>query len=247
MVSIPTSITVNRSSAATTVTIAAAATTIVLPVGCECKSHPPIGPTTNPTSYNQLEGLEYAIQKHDFVHRGGEFEDFNVEFFKTAPPIQSGVTTCIGFRHYPVEVPISIYGRSPIRCDYIAINHRGYFIPPMTGEYVFSTFNVDDMVCLWLGDSAYNGKYTRANASLIHPLSKGVSTKKYRAVLTAGVHYPFRLILANAQGGASLWLTVTGPDGTVLLSKDVDSGSYFIQHSLSGASPPFQPFGQETL
>lgn len=100
---------------------------------------------------------------------------------------------------------------------------------------------------MWIGENAYNGRYIRLNASLEQGYTSGVGTKSYKITLEAGKYYAFRILVVNGQGAASFALSVSAPDGTVLISPNTDAETpFFVQFSCDGTSPAFQPFGKET-
>ncbi|KAF8538933.1 GLEYA domain-containing protein [Trichophaea hybrida] len=161
-------------------------------------------------------GTSYSIQPHTFVNeqKNGQwstYDNFDVEFFRNAPAVQSGTVTNLGYSNPNQDNPQSIYGGPRRRTDFIALNHSGYFVPTMTGPYTFSAPNCDDIVILWLGDVANSGKWNRDNAMLIQTYS--TSAKSYTPFLTANKQYPMRVLLGNGQGGAVLFLKVVDPSG----------------------------------
>jgi len=166
------------------------------------------------TSLNH--GTSYAIQPHNFVNeqKNGQwagYDSFDVEFFKTAPAVQSGTTTELGFSNADAGNQLSIYGGTRRRTDFITLNHSGYFVPQMTGPYTFTAPNCDDIVILWLGDVANNGQYKRDNAVLLQTFH--TSPKSYTPFLTVNQQYPVRVLMGNGQGGAVLDLKITDPTG----------------------------------
>ncbi|KAI5778644.1 hypothetical protein EDC01DRAFT_673889 [Geopyxis carbonaria] len=155
-------------------------------------------------------GTFYRIQKHPFTYTGTGFPTFDVEFFKQGNYIQSGVTTDLAFSNTKPENPASVYGGTPINTEFMAINHFGIVVPTASGQYTISAVQgVDDIVLLWLGAEADNGKYTRDNAE--YEATYGSPVGKYKVDLEAGKQYSFRILMANAQGPAILGLTYSGP------------------------------------
>lgn len=213
---------------------------------CSCLSIPPSVATLPaiPDASCDNEGLAFAVQSHAF-YNSVPYSSLNVEYFKTAQPLQSGFTTRIGFFNQLTSTPFSIYGGEPIVTEYKAVNHRGYFVPPVSGEYTITSDNTDDIALAWLGPSAFNGAYTRAGASLEQSFG-AVGTESYKAVLAAGQYYPFRVLVVNGQGPTSFALKVVGPAGEVLVSPtSTEPTPWFVQYSCDGKSPAFAPFGAE--
>lgn len=168
-----------------------------------------------------------------------------VDYFHTAKPEQEGKTKRAGFKCDDPEVPCSIYGGEKVIPKTIGVNHRGYFIPRLTGMHTISSKNADDIYLLWLGENAYNGKYTKENADCT--ASVGQPEKTCSAWLFEGYWYPFRVLMVNGLGPTEFTLTISGPDGEVIMSDTQDyTDACFAQFSCDGSSPAFQPFGEET-
>ena len=63
--------------------------------------------------------------------------------------------------------------------------------------------------------------------------------------LTAGQYLPVCIFYVNAQKAAVFSLSVTRPDGKVLLDATTPSSPYLVQFSCDGQAPMFAPWGQE--
>lgn len=67
------------------------------------------------------------------------------------------------------------------------------------------------------------------------------------AELEQGQYYALRIVYANAQTNAAERMSITAPDGTVILGVDSVANPYVVQYSCDGVTaPPYPPFGQET-
>lgn len=101
------------------------------------------------------------------------------------------------------------------------------------------------MLVVWVGDNAYSGKYTRDNAALV--LLLGQTAKPLEIEGVVGVPMAFRMLFVNAYGAANFQISITKPDGTVLM----DAGGaketpFFIPYTCDGTSPAFKDWGKET-
>lgn len=129
----------------------------------------------------------------------------------------------------------------------IAVNHRGYFVPPVDGVYTISSKGADELAVVWIGDNALDGRYTRDNKSFEQGYTQAVQTKVYKTEkLVAGTWYPFRVMGITAQGSSNLDITVVSPDGTVLISPTSTNTPFFVQYNCDLPSSKFKDFGKET-
>lgn len=161
-------------------------------------------------------------------------------------PECTGVTNSLGGFDYP-ENPngVTIYGQCTLSSSaFFTLNQRGYIYAQESGAYTFSASNIDDIVELWIGSTAYSG-WTRANANLDQAIFQ--SAQPFTITLTAGQYYPVRIVFGQAQGAAAFDMTVTAPDGSVFLGPDSGASPYLISYSCDGTTAPaFPTFGQET-
>lgn len=177
----------------------------------------------------------------------GTWPSYDPEYVKTASPIYYNATTpsfgssgltCDG------NTQTTIYGNATrFSCNSYSINHRAYFYTYATGNWTFALSGVDDILMLWIGPKAYTG-WTRANAdvSAYYQLPASVTLS-----LEQATYYPFRLIFAQAAGGAAFLMTVSDPSGAVAFTFQ-SSSPYFVRYSCDGFSAPRynQSFGAET-
>ena len=107
--------------------------------------------------------------------------------------------------------------------------------------------SVDNIAMVWVGPKAYYG-YTRNNADIVQTyVSTGGQPVQYKATFTAGQYYPFRVMYANGGGPGNFKLSITGPDGKVIIDDKTTSSPSIVQFSCDGVSAPkFPDFGAET-
>lgn len=179
---------------------------------------------------------------------GTSYSSFDPTFLKTLTPTYINTTTYMTLSGTGA-FPIQIYG-SPgtFTSDYFALNHRGYIHALQGGQYTFTSDHSDEIVLYWIGPKAYSG-WTRANADLEDAVFSPTSGQliSFTMELQEGQYYPLRIIFANAQTGSNEAMSVTAPDGTVILGPNSVPNPYIVQYSCNGAeAPAYQPFGQET-
>lgn len=203
--------------------------------------HPPHPP--HPGEGCNNGGLAYAVQDSPFQLP----TSFDVTYFHSKTPAQTGFTTKLGFANQNAAVPYSINGGTPILTGHIAVNYRGYFTPPTSGVYTLSWEAFDDIAFFWAGPSAFNGAYTNANAlsSIIYQ----ATPIPYKITLDADLSYPMRFLAANTGGPTNFAASLTAPDGTTVLISSYSTANmpWFTQFSCNGKKyPAFQDFGKET-
>lgn len=172
-----------------------------------------------------------------------EFSNLNVPYFYTATPEQPGTTRHVGFTcsNNPAD-PCHIYQATFPSPETLAVNHRAYFIPKVTGMHTIYSSNADDVYFLWLGENAKKG-YTKDNADCT--ASVGQPEKTCSAFLLEGSWYPMRVLLVNGLGPTAFTFSVTGPEGLIMSDTSDYQGTYFAQFSCDESHPPFLPFGHE--
>jgi hypothetical protein len=140
---------------------------------------------------------------------------------------------------------ISIYGSTQtFNPEYFALNHRGYIYAELTGNYTFTSLYVDDIDFFWGGPKAFSG-WTESNADATATSCSPQVT--FTMQLLSGQYYPIRYVYANAQTALSENITITAPDGTIILGPTSAGSPYIVQYSCDGTSaPPFPAFGMET-
>lgn len=144
------------------------------------------------------------------------------------------------------ESNISIYGSSQtFKSTYFALNHRGYIYAEVSGAYTFNSSYVDDILFFWYNSSAYSG-WDESNAGVVQWCGREENAT-YSVNLLSGQYYPIRLVYANAETNSYESITITAPDGTVLLGPDTTGTPNIVGYSCDGTSAPmYPPFGQET-
>ncbi|CAD0093002.1 unnamed protein product [Aureobasidium mustum] len=169
----------------------------------------------------------------------------NNEGIRWTPEYQATASVCGGL--YANDVgEISIYGSTQtFESDYFTLNHVGYIFAQSSGTYTFTLTQPDDIALLWLGSKAYSG-WTRANADATAVIV-GRPSASATVDLVQGQYLPFRVVFGQAQGAVSFYLTLTAPDGTVILNSDTPDSPFLVQFSCDGTSAPaFPAFGSET-
>lgn len=196
-------------------------------------------------------GLEWAYYVNPDQQAnlpGTSYSSFDPSLLKTLAPTYTSTTTYMTLSGTGA-VPIHIYG-SPgtFTPDYFALNHRGYIYALQGGQYTFTSLHADEIVLYWIGPKAYSG-WTRADADLEDAYYSSTSGQliSFTKELQEGQYYALRVVFANAQIGSNEAISVTAPDGTVILGPNSVPNPYIVQYSCNGAeAPPYPPFGQET-
>ncbi|KAL6715851.1 hypothetical protein ACLMJK_006812 [Lecanora helva] len=182
---------------------------------------------------------------------GDNYPSFDPTVFKTASPIY-GTGNVSTLEFYQDDGPTStVYGKTIDRNNAqgalcYAVNLRGYFVPPTTGEYTI-TLNADDIVMFWVGATAYSG-WTRPNANLESVIFVS-NNAQLKFTLEQGVKTPFRIVFGNCPSNGILQVRLIGPGGEALIdsSGTVDATAVITDGCAGDASaPPFAPFGSET-
>ena len=159
----------------------------------------------------QLRGTIYPIAGLYQYTQFGYFND-DTAFF-TAPTAE-GATNSINLN--PVAETTSY-------------QWLGYFLPPTTGVYTFTTTS-DDASYMWIGSEAVSG-YTTTNAIVKNGGAHGATTVTSGNVqLTAGAYYPVRIQYGNnaVVGGAnSMVFSFTGPG----IASTTDGTGYFFYNA----------------
>ncbi|KAF5653022.1 agglutinin 2 [Fusarium heterosporum] len=197
-------------------------------------------------------GLEYAIYTNSYYNADPpNYSSLNVAYFATAAPTYSGITNSMGITEPGgVKAGMSgpaqaIYPGSPSQTwQYKAVNHRAFLYAPITGTYTVVVPYSDEITLVWYGNKALS-TWTRANADLEQGFSSGPSSSKtLKMQLTAGTYTPFRVFWANAQGDYSMIVTVTAPDGTVIVDGSGSSSKYFVRYACDSSTPTYPAFGR---
>ncbi|THW38671.1 hypothetical protein D6D22_06646 [Aureobasidium pullulans] len=181
---------------------------------------------------------------------GNDVANMDATYIKQMTPTYNS-TTNQGVGIYGSEwSSVSLYGSSQMYSDnYFYLSHKGYFFAQVTGYYNFTIKDADDIAYVWMGDAAYSGwtggpsggNYV-AKARCCWP-PENTNTTTYW--MEAETYVPFRIVLGQQDGSTSLGLTITAPDGTVILQTGKES-DYVVQYSCDGTAPPFPDWGYET-
>ncbi|KAL2029250.1 hypothetical protein VTO58DRAFT_108442 [Aureobasidium pullulans] len=181
---------------------------------------------------------------------GNDVANMDATYTKQMTPTYNS-TTNQGVGIYGSEwSSVSLYGSSQMYSDnYFYLSHKGYFFAQVTGYYNFTIKDADDIAYVWMGDAAYSGwtggpsggNYV-AKARCCWP-PENTNTTTYW--MEAETYVPFRIVLGQQDGSTSLGLTITAPDGTVILQTGKES-DYVVQYSCDGSAPPFPDWGYET-
>ncbi|KAI5196673.1 hypothetical protein E4T39_07676 [Aureobasidium subglaciale] len=202
-----------------------------------------------PSSCNNA-GIRWGYYPNYENNNIGDGDDYYSNYDPTViksetPDYQSTATVAGGLNQNTVS-DISIYGSSQtFHSDFFTLNHVGYIFAQNTGTYTFTLGNVDDIVLLWLGDTAVRG-WTRGNANAL-AIYSSQPTASASIDLVQGQYLPFRVVFGNAQGAISFSLQLAAPDGTVILDSNTQDSKFLVQYSCDGvAAPAFPAFGSET-
>ncbi|KAJ4027598.1 hypothetical protein NW761_014399 [Fusarium oxysporum] len=198
-------------------------------------------------------GLEYAIYTNPFYNADPpNYSALNVSYFATSAPTYTGITKSIGITE-PGGVKAgnsgpaqAIYPGSPSQTwQYKAVNHRAFLYAPINGTYSVVVPYSDEVTLVWVGDKALSTwSRARSSADLAQNYSSGPSSSMtFKIQLTAGTYTPFRVFWANAQGDYSMIVTVTAPDGTVIVDGSGSSSKYFIRFACDSSTPSYPAFG----
>ncbi|THV94055.1 hypothetical protein D6D27_04023 [Aureobasidium pullulans] len=181
---------------------------------------------------------------------GNDVANMDATYTKQMTPTYNS-TTNQGVGIYGSEwSSVSLYGSSQMYSDnYFYLSHKGYFFAQVTGYYNFTIKDADDIAYVWMGDAAYSGwtggpsggNYV-AKARCCWP-PENTNTTTYW--MEAETYVPFRIVLGQQDGSTSVGLTITAPDGTVILQTGKES-DYVVQYSCDGSAPPFPDWGYET-
>jgi hypothetical protein len=204
--------------------------------------------TTATVSPTCSRGLQYAFYKASegsgpsqipFNPANGYYTEINPKAseIKTWTPQATGVTFAIGgirSADWPNGVaPPVVYdytGPAGMDSQYIAVDHRGYLYTKQAGTYTVTFLSSNEVTFAWVG--------THVDSQIwIYPQLSASQT------FAAGQFIPLRFLFFNAQGGASMFLTMTAPDGTTILGQDSPANDYIVQSCSGGPALPYAPWG----
>lgn len=173
------------------------------------------------------------------------YSNFDPAVYKTTTPNYNSTFGSVGGFYYGGSSNATLYNSTySFSSTNFALNHRGYFYAPKTGNYTISTPSVDDILYVWIGFNAYLG-WQANNAVLTSSLLAHSANVTFPA--TAGNYIPIRLVYGQATGSAGLRLSITGPDNLVILNSTQPS-DYLIQYGcrrVAKVAPRYLDFGAE--
>lgn len=213
-------------------------------------------PTPNPTtsvptppSCPDKKGARWGYYSNNFPEPDADktYSLFKPESFKTAIPLDQGITQSIGYNQYIAQGQQTTFYGSQVKVSAgnYAVNHVGYFVPPYAGTYEFTLTYGDNIVLLWMGGNAAKNdvvkNYNRSNKDmeLVFP---GAAVKMSFTFDTANTYIPFRVMHADAGAPSQFTLDVTGPQN--FATRDFANAMY-TQSCDGTTAPPFVDFGKE--
>ena len=164
------------------------------------------------------------------------YSSFIPSRFDDVTPEFTGVTNNLA-----VSDAHSVYGYRPKNYQYVAVNHKGYFLAQIAGEYSFKIPEADGIALLWVG-SAAKFNWTRPSASLIQILPVNPS-KVYKTTFTQGEYVDVRLVWANAGNNGNFQVEIVGPAGAVVWSGQ--NSTALVQFSCDHKVGPWNEWGKE--
>ncbi|PSR78763.1 GLEYA domain-domain-containing protein, partial [Coniella lustricola] len=176
---------------------------------------------------------------------------FQPDSFATVTPSLSGVTdqqaAITGSCSTTSEG--EIYG-NVVPCTNFALNYRGYVYVNSTGEYTVTTPQnsamPDDRLYIWVGPSAYSGWNGDNYDILASATTESSTAQSITFYATAGEYVPFRFFYYQVLGKFGFEVTITGPDGMVLMGPGRMNSDLIVEYSCDGrAGPRFPAYGQE--
>lgn len=169
---------------------------------------------------------------------------YNPMSLKTVTPDGQGITNQIGGPGTTKAGPITVYDSpNQVNGNFLVIDHRGYFIPPSTGTYNFTSPYSNDFSTIWLGPEAYSG-WDLSNTSIDQEAS--FFGKSIMRELKQGVPLAYRGFYYNTYAAGFFALQITGPDGMVVEYTTTTDSPYMVQYLCDGSAPAFPPWEQET-
>lgn len=226
----------------------AAPSPLLYQFSCDLVTAPPYPPWGQEGDCGNL-GVEWAYYPSPYTD--SHVYDADPAHFKAVTPSISGVTEDGVYWTADCEATTdtyNFYGTNEV-CQDFALAYRGYIYANETGLYTVSVpMTSDDRAWVWMGSTAYSGwDGTNYNAVAVYDgTTSGAATYN---VTQAGTYVPFRVLLAQAGGPWYLSITITAPDGTVLMSPDATApiSKNLVKYSCDGSiAAPFQHFGSET-
>ncbi|KAF3922388.1 hypothetical protein AA313_de0203387 [Arthrobotrys entomopaga] len=191
-------------------------------------------------------GLQVAIYDNPYVNNNAlNIDGYNVAYFATQQPYGINTTDIVGVPS-PGATPQGFYPK--VIYDY-TMQYRGYFYAPVPSTYTFYVSQINDIVCLWLGQKALVG-FNEANADDCGVYVRGIGAANFTfqyTVTEPGTYVPIRIQHADGGNGGSFQINVMDSNN-VYYVRDLESSPYLVFQSCDGTSAPsFPPWGAETL
>lgn len=165
-----------------------------------------------------------AQYPNPFGDQGGFNERFNTTYYRENRPNNQTTVTQLN----------DIDGAA---WDNLSFEFTTFVYSCAGGSFTFNITYADDIALAWFGDTAC-GDFEKANNQSSSSYHGGVGQgHSYTTVLDPGQYFPVRLIYANANGPASLDMTISGPNGTA-------EGDYFYPTPCDNSNS-FVAFGTE--
>jgi hypothetical protein len=189
---------------------------------------------------------DQAIYPNPEYNSDSFYSSYNPAVIKPRTPSYEATASICGGLYQNDVGQVSIYGSTrTFQSDYFTLNHVGYIFAQSSGTYTFTLSQPDDIALLWLGSNAYSG-WTRDNADATAVIF-GSPSASATVNLVQGDYLPFRIVFGQAQGAISFYLSLTAPDGTVILDSNTPDSRFLVRYSCDSTSAPaFPAFGSET-
>ncbi|KAH7323237.1 hypothetical protein B0I35DRAFT_459343 [Stachybotrys elegans] len=233
---------------ATVVTVVAPTPTVTVPAG---------------TCTQGIQFAIYAVDKDpvrkrnlaNAVYRGPYSVDLRLQFSGRRPSV-SGVTPTIGSIIQWVDnyhLPVHLYGvQGPpgSTMGYGIVDHRGYLVPSMAGDYTIYLDTADNAFYAWVGNNAQSSwNLQNAVISRFWPPDAGKSYSYTIHVNRRQVNRPIaiRFLWLNYGLAGAFSARIVDPRGTVILGQNSVKNRQIIA-SCSGSSPlvpGWGPWGDE--
>ncbi|KAL7949646.1 GLEYA domain-containing protein [Trichoderma barbatum] len=150
-------------------------------------------------------------------------------------PKFKGLTQTLGIQRTCPPERAKVYGTDTgSSIDYSIIQHIGYFVPKQAGSYTFKTNapTPDQSIYAWLGDRALKG-WINTNADLIGDGNWAAGSNTFLKVVLpvdVGKHIPVRILYVNSQDCGEFGLTVSGPQGDIIVSREKKTDEQFVSN-----------------
>ncbi|SSD61959.1 uncharacterized protein SCODWIG_03720 [Saccharomycodes ludwigii] len=168
-----------------------------------------------PCQYNENDPSQYYLCNGEPDQQGTNWHC----------PYQYGhdATLCYNDNQLPYTLPV-IFDYNTTFTNF-TMELTGYFLAPQTGSYTFTLGYVDDSAGLLFGENAFGccqqNDITASTTNFLVDAIKNwhVGIQNYavaKITMNAGSYYPIRIVFSNAITKASLFFTISLPDGTLL-------------------------------